>query len=285
MATCITYRNQREADWRLWVWPEKWNQELWNRVLKQIESQLPSKHPQTSEVRLPNTNDLLFLKVFHRFSPLATLKDLCRPSKALRALRAGTMLSDLGFAIPPVIAAGEQRNHRVLQRSFLLTLSVAGTPLPVFLRNRYSVGDVSGHWLEKRKALRQLAHQIRRFHDLDFVHGDLVPSNILVSHVGGGELRFFFLDNDRTRRYPKWFPQPLWKRNLVQLNRFPLAGISLQDRMRFFHFYLGRRKCMGRDRHLVRWLEKKTRQRRKECDAVDVSGSFRQLMRWDAGTS
>ena len=285
MALYTRYKNYREAAWSLWVWPEKWNRELWNSVLIQIDSQSPTKHPQTAEVPLPNTNERLFLKMFHRFSPLATLKDLCRPSKARRALKMGAMLSDLGFHIPLAIAAGEQRTHRVLQRSFLLTLPVAGTPLPVFLRDRYSSGKTEVPLSGKRDALRRLANEIRRLHDLGFIHGDLVPSNILVGNVADERLGFFFLDNDRTRRYPKWFPQSLWKRNLVQLNRFPLAGISLQDRMRFFHSYVGRRKFLERDRRLVRWLERKTRQRRRECDAVDVSGSFRKLMRWDATAS
>jgi hypothetical protein len=64
----------------------------------------------------------------------------------------------------------------------------------------------------------------------------------------------------------------------VQLNRMPLAGVTLQDRMRFFHRYLGRRRLSERDRRLARWLEQQTRKRRYECDGVDPRGNFRQLM-------
>ena len=284
MVAYIRHKKYRGTNWSLWVWPEKWNHELWCSILKEVESQHPARHPQTTEIRRPDTNEVLFLKVFHRFSFPATLKDLCRASKALRALKTGTMLSASGFHVPLAVAAGEQRNHRVLQRSFLLTFPVPGSPLPLLLRDRYGAGKANVPWSEKRNALGCLAREIRRLHDLGFVHGDLVPSNIFVSNVGDQERRFFFLDNDRTRRYPRWFPQSLWKRNLVQLNRFPLAGISLQDRMRFFHFYTGRKECSQHDRRLVRWLEKKTRQRRRECDRVDVSGSFRRLMRWDTAS-
>jgi hypothetical protein len=94
--------------------------------------------------------------------------------------------------------------------------------------------------------------------------------------------QFCFMDNDRTRRYPTWMPRRLWRRNLVQLNRVPLAGISLQDRVRFFHAYVSRSELGRQDLRLARWLEQKTRQRRRECDAVDTSVSFRRLMRWDA---
>ncbi|HUK39754.1 MAG TPA: lipopolysaccharide kinase InaA family protein [Candidatus Acidoferrales bacterium] len=281
MASYTKYKNYWDSGWSLWVWPEKWNDNLWSVICQQIESQLPSKHPQTNEIQLPGSTEVLFLKSFHRVSPAATLKDLFRLSKALRGLKMGALLDDLGFNVAAAIAAGERRRWGVLERSFLLTSAVAGSPMPVFLRERYGVKKADIPLRKKWHALRRLALEIRRLHELGFVHGDLVPSNILVGNVQDGEYPFFFLDHDRTRRYPKWFPQSLWKRNLVQLNRFPLAGISLQDRMRFFHSYLGREDCGKGDRRLVEWLEEKTRKRRRECDAVDVSGSFRKLMHWD----
>ena len=114
-----------------------------------------------------------------------------------------------------------------------------------------------------------------------FVHGDLVPTNIFVSRSAEKGIRLFFMDNDRTRRYPKWFPQVFWRRNLVQLNRIPLPGITLQDRVRFLSYYLGSKEWGGPERRLLFWLERKTRQRRSECDSVDANGSFRQLMRWN----
>jgi hypothetical protein len=134
---------------------------------------------------------------------------------------------------------------------------------------------------EKKQATKSLARLIRRFHDLGFVHGDLVPSNIFVLARACGELEFCFMDNDRTRRYPRWLPQGLWKRNLVQLNRFPLPGVSLQDRVRFFRFYTNRQRRSAADDRLLRWLEARTRRRRKECDAVDATIDFRRLMRWE----
>jgi len=282
MATYTRYKKYQKPGWRLWVWPEKGSDELWHSIRTQVESQHPAKHPQTIEIRLPGTNQILFLKVFHRFSLWGSLKDFFRMSKAVRGLKVAATLSDLGFNVASAVAAGEQRSQGVLQRSFLLTLSVAGAPLPLFLRQRYGSGMANVPLSVKRDALRRLAHEIRRLHDLGFVHGDLVPANILVANAADEECRFFFLDHDRTRRYPQWVPHFLWKRNLVQLNRFPLPGISLQDRMRFLHSYLGSGEWLERHRRLIRWLEKKTRQRRRECDAVDVSGSFRKLMHWDA---
>jgi hypothetical protein len=91
---------------------------------------------------------------------------------------------------------------------------------------------------------------------------------------------FYFMDNDRTHRYPRWLRQTLWKRNLIQLNRMPLAGISLQDRIRFMRAYLDVERLSAADRALARWLEARTRKRRKECDGADPTVSFRRLMRW-----
>jgi hypothetical protein len=91
------------------------------------------------------------------------------------------------------------------------------------------------------------------------------------------------MDNDRTRVYGPILANALWKRNLVQLNRLPLPGITLQDRMRFLRAYLGIALQAQSSRSLARWLERKTRLRRWQCDAAQCAGSFRSLMRWRAG--
>jgi hypothetical protein len=127
--------------------------------------------------------------------------------------------------------------------------------------------------------LQALARHIRHLHDLGFIHGDLVASNIFVCRNAAGNLLFVLMDNDRTRRYPKWLPQSLWKRNLVQLNRLPLSSISLQDRIRFFQEYSAAERAADLNRPLLKWLEQKTRERRRECDSVDATISFRRLMR------
>jgi hypothetical protein len=227
----------------------------------------------------------LFLKLFYGTSVFGSLKDFFRASKALRSLRSMERLNKAGFSAPIAIGAGEERRANVLRRSFVVTLAVDGRPLPLFLRDQLDA-RAGGSWLRRKRAiLASLAQEIRALHDQGFVHGDLVPGNIFVVPSLDGTVRFVFMDNDRTRRYPNWLRRRLAKRNLVQLNRFPLAGISLQDRMRFFHAYVGHDKLLRRDRNLLRWLEQKTRKRRAECDAADPTGSFRRLMRWDATTN
>ncbi|MGH7816739.1 MAG: hypothetical protein ACREOR_05070, partial [Candidatus Binatia bacterium] len=103
---------------------------------------------------------------------------------------------------------------------------------------------------------------------------------IFVGARGTANVDFYFMDNDRTGRYPSWSRQTFWKRNLIQLNRMPLPGISLQDRMRFLRAYLDVQRLSAANRQFARWLEARTRQRRKECDGADPTISFRRLMRW-----
>jgi lipopolysaccharide kinase (Kdo/WaaP) family protein len=281
------YRELIEGEWKLSVLPDVWSGKLWQEVLGVIGQQAPDRHPQTVrlECRERSQSAPLFLKVFHPPSGIDAAKDFCRSSKAFRFLRQSVALAAVGFLVPTTVAAGEERTRGRLKRAFVLTAAVPGEPAPEFLRHRYSDGLSGLALAEKRLALESLGREIRCLHDAGFVHGDLVPTNIVIATEPGGGRRFYLMDNDRTRRYSLWWPQSLWKRNLVQLNRIPLPGITLQDRMRFFRAYSGWPDWSGAERKLLAWLERKTRQRRKECDGVDPGGSFRKLMTWKRETT
>jgi Lipopolysaccharide kinase (Kdo/WaaP) family len=276
------YHKYRDGPWQLWVLQEKWSAELWQSVLAVITEQSPSKHPQTAQLSWPPDQlaATLYLKIFHGDFGWRALKDIFRQSKAVRSMHQTVALSRFNFNVPLTVAAGEKREQRFLRKAFVLTLGVKAQSIPILL-NEHRRADNNLTLLEKRHALRQLAMEVRRLHELGFVHGDLLPTNILVARAEGKENRFFFMDNDRTRRYPRWMTPALRRRNLVQLNRLPLPGITLQDRVRFLSHYLELKQWGKGERRLLTWLEHKTRQRRRECDAVDASGSFRQLMRWD----
>jgi hypothetical protein len=265
--------------WRLVLLADMWSRDLEEKVLELVDAQPWAKHPQTLSLRLPvgGKESEFYLKIFH--PARGALKDALRLSKAFRAWRQGIALHSAGFAVPLTIVAGERRRCRLLCRAFMLTRKVDGQAVPLFLRSWLHCGDNKLRLATKRDGLRRVADLVRRFHRSGFVHGDLVASNIFVSDAGGERI-FYFMDNDRTRRYPTWVPQSFWKRNLIQLNRMPLPGITLQDRMRFFKSYLGSRRLVSGERRLGHWLARDTRRRRAECDGVDVSGDFRRLMRW-----
>jgi hypothetical protein len=281
LTTQIEYRELAQNGWSLKVASNAWSDELWQTILAKIHEQVPRGHPQT--IRLDLSEDgqqkSYFLKIYYSTSTWASVKDWFRDSKAFRFLKQGTALSEAGFLVPFAVAAGEKRRFGILKTAFVVTLEIDGLPLPGFLEQNVGGRSAALSLTEKRMALQALARQIRRFHSLGFVHGDLVPSNIYVCRDAAKNLRFYLMDNDRTRRYPKWLPQPLWKRNLVQLNRLPLSSISLQDRIRFFREYSSENRA-ELNRRLLQWLEGKTRQRRRECDSIDSTISFRRLMSW-----
>jgi lipopolysaccharide kinase (Kdo/WaaP) family protein len=267
--------------WRIAILPDIWNRGLEEKVLSAVEEQPRAKHPQTLPLHFSEESDEkhCYLKVFHGAPGGGAIKDAIRTSKAFRAWQVGIALAEAGFNVPLTIAAGELRFGKCLQRAFILSQKIDGQPGPLFLKEMLRRGGRE-ILAAKRAGIEHAAKLIRRFHQNGFVHGDLVATNIFVSSGAGGEPVFYLLDNDRTRRYASWLPQTLWKRNLIQLNRLPLPGITLQDRIRFFRAYLDRQKLTKADRRFVRWLERKTRRRRQECDRIDASGDFRRLMRW-----
>lgn len=282
MALRGKYRFCREGGWNLWLLSESWDNGLRGEVLHQVESLAPPDRAQIKKLRYPpeESGAEFYLKIYRGACSWGAVKDLLRDSKAFRALKQGEVLRELGFHVPVAVAAGEKRNRGFLERAFLLTVGVKGLPLHLFLQERCSPPLELEALRKKRECLKLLALEIRRLHQHGFVHGDLTPTNILVE-VEGGKASFFFVDNDRTLRYPPWFPQLLWRRNLVQLNRFALPGISLQDRLRFLRSYLGRRRWRKSDLRLIRWLEERTRKRLQEFHPIEPGMSFRKLVQWD----
>jgi hypothetical protein len=85
----------------------------------------------------------------------------------------------------------------------------------------------------KRLLLKALGQEIARLHRSRFVHGDLTPFNIFFI---AEESRFVFLDHERTRR-TKGVHGRRQLRNLVQLGRFQLPGITGTDRLRLLRAY------------------------------------------------
>lgn len=280
MITLADYRSYSTDGWRIRALAESWNIQLQNQVLELVRAQAGARHPQTVTLScvLDGVAQTHYLKIFHRRTVAAAMKDRLRDSRAQCFWRQGIALSQAGFNVPLTIAVGSAGGWRVAKREFVVTEKIAGAPAPVFLGCKEGAEPAAP--IRKWQSLKQLAQLIGRFHQLGFVHGDLLASNIFISAESSEHLKFYFMDNDRTRRYPSWLRQLFWKRNLIQLNRMPLAGISLQDRMRFLHAYLDEERLSPRSRQLAQWLEKRTRMRRKEVDGADPNMSFRKLMQW-----
>jgi hypothetical protein len=187
--------------------------------------------------------------------------------RATRAFRMGEALRAAGLGAPTVVAAARRAGA-----GLLVTRDAGGEDLASAIAGRRAARQV------KRALLRALGTEVARLHRAGFVHGDLVPPNVRL--VGN---RFVFLDNDRTRR-SRLLVLLVGRRNLVQLGRFVVAGVTLTDRARVLAAYAAERRLSARARRrLAGWLVRKTVARRCTIDripqATAARAGFRELMR------
>lgn len=255
-----SYRRTKRGDWELWA-DASWQEDWWPRIERLLATPgitlRESRHARTSMLSLPCEGGARtsFLKVYHRSDWRTDLKDLWRQSRALRALRITIRLAGDGFFAPPVIAAGERRRGRLLQRAFLLTAGVAWPTLVQLAEHLACLPAAEGR-RRRRSVVDALAAEVGRFHRAGYVHGDLVAPNILAEE--GPPARFCFLDHDRSRKHSILSRRPQC-RDLVELNRIALPGIRHTDRFRFFLRYaavLGWGHDETRDR--ARWVARRT---------------------------
>ncbi len=269
----------REAacGWRVWSTPA-WKPCV-EAVLAEVgrgEWEYRSKHGRTR--RLPACGPRpAFLKSYRRYRFVDGLKDLVRGSKAERAAAMTAALETAGFAAAPVVMVGVRRRAGFLCGAFLVSEDVAAPDVRVFLAalaGRAAPG-------EKRQMLRALGRYLGRLHEAGFCHGDLVPPNLRVRGDASAPC-FVLIDNDRTYVWRRRLPVVYARRNLVQLNRFVVPGLTATDRWRVFRAYCAARGLdEERSRRLVRHVIRKTIERRRRFDGVKGADrmSFRMLMR------
>ncbi len=193
----------------------------------------------------------LFVKIYDPPRGMTALKQRVRGGRAANVLRMTAMLQHRGFNTPQVVLKGI---HGASGRTMLASVRAEGVPLPELLQR-------SGDSTVRRNALiRALGAEVARLHRCGFVHGDLTPYNIFVAQQEPP--RFIFLDHDRTRRVFPAGGRYRQLRNLVQLGRFGLPGISNIDRLRFFHAYaegVGRARKRAMLRRMAAMLARRQR--------------------------
>jgi Lipopolysaccharide kinase (Kdo/WaaP) family len=186
-----------------------------------------------------------FIKLLDAPWGLRRVKAMWRGSSAEHVAQVTRELTEAGFSAAPVLACGREGSTG---RTMIITRRAAGGGLL-----RLAAAKGAEALAQKRAVLRALGVEVARLHRAGFVHGDLTPYNVLV--VRGEPPRFVFLDHERTYRafWPgRRRPQ---LRNLVQLGRFDLPGLSRTDRMRVLCGYVD--KLDIHDRHSQRVLMKR----------------------------
>jgi len=168
----------------------------------------------------------LFVKHLDPPAGLRRVKSWFRRSRAFRTRRITAALRAAGFFAPPVLLYGL---HRESRREVIVTARAEGDGPILALRGLN--GSIAG----KRAVLRALGAEVGRLHREGFIHGDLTPFNIRIAV--DEPPRLAFIDNERTRRSVLFARGYRRMRNLVQLGRFALPGITRTDRMRVFRAY------------------------------------------------
>jgi hypothetical protein len=116
-------------------------------------------------------------------------------------------------------------------RGIIVTARARGVVLPRALRMTGAEGLI-----HKRALLYALGEEVARLHRAGFIHGDLTPYNVIVER--GEPPRFVFIDHERTCRAPIVGRMRHRLRNLVQLGRLELPGLTLADRVRVLRAYV-----------------------------------------------
>lgn len=249
----MTHARWHQAGWHGWIDPAAAVDPLACLAAADTATVRTSRHART--VRLMSAGDTLFVKRY-------PAPDGWR---AVRAFRMGEALRAAGFGAPVAVLAGRRGGE-----GLLVTRDGGGEELIAAV--------VGARRAAKRALLRALGAEVGRLHEAGFVHGDLVPPNLRV--VAG---RFLFLDNDRTRRSAA-LVYLAGRRNLVQLGRFVVPGVTATDRARVLAGYAAARG-LSRPvrRRLARWVVAKTIARRCAIDripsAIAVRAGYRELMR------
>lgn len=186
-------------------------------------------------------------------------KHIMRSGRAKRAFDASLMLQNSGFYAPIVIALLEGQPGEFGTNDVMITKEVeSAKPILKFLTDsRANQGDAL---YRRRNLMASFGRTIGKMHAKGIFHGDLRAGNILAGKYKNN-LRFFFLDNERTRKFGR-LPERLQVKNLVQLQISSMAVISSTDRMRFYKRYLSE-NTMGRmeGKKLAEKVFKKTGQR------------------------
>jgi len=159
------------------------------------------------------------------------------------------MLEKNGLGSAEVLAMGQKKYGPFCVSTFLITRE---------LENAHNVHDclveklqtnTKNTLLDKRRFIVSLGQTIGKMHAGGIFHGDLRTGNVFARRING-EWEFFFLDNERTRRYRR-IGRYLRIKNLVQINMLEPGSISATERMRFFKAYLKENPVLKAD---YKWL-------------------------------
>jgi tRNA A-37 threonylcarbamoyl transferase component Bud32 len=251
-----------------------------NRHDPNIADITSSEHAEVFTCRTESLEKNIYVKKYFYRSFVDICKHCFRPSRAKRAMKASIMLQRNGHDAPQILALIEKNIGLFKTEVFLITDKVENN------------GSVATYWQNniaadrcslRKKFIESFAQEIGMLHSSGIFHGDLRLNNVLVTATNN-EWNFFFIDNERTRKFDS-IPKRMRLKNLVQINMFR-DRISNTDRMRFFKAYsvaAGLTKNMYRP--LVKAITKKTlwRLNRKTANCIGFTNPLQNQRSFQRG--
>jgi tRNA A-37 threonylcarbamoyl transferase component Bud32 len=167
-----------------------------------------------------------------------------------------------GVQTPPILLAVWHGSGRSTQ-----SLLVTGAVDAPTLHDRLRAG---GDYEQMSPLMRMVGQRLAELHRRRFVHGDLLPGNMLLID-GGRDLAY--LDNDRTRRFPVVPPAFVRMQNLFQLLVRVMSPVAWRSTRQLLAGYFQAMDTPERQRRLAtRRLLAEVRRRRHRRGFVRVRG-------------
>jgi serine/threonine-protein kinase RIO1 len=190
--------------------------------------ELPGRH---------KTSFAAYLKLYKKPSGLKIFKERLRESKPRRAFKISQELSAHGFMTPTTLVCGENANHDIYSGILVIEklAFVDLSHLPELFSPSYSPQRL----IFKKTLATTLGQEMGKLHNLGYVHGDLVVTNILVDPENPSTI--VFIDHDRSTCVPALLREHFQIRNLIQVNRHVIKGVNHCDRLRAFLTYANTR--------------------------------------------
>ncbi len=204
-----------------------------DRLLTRPDCRLVKLQRKVMVGRVTTAAGALYVKRYTVHAWRVALGSLGRWSPARRAFEAARRLRALGFGVPGVVAAVEERRGGLLRRSFFLTHDVAGACTADLYWQR-----LADRPAQRRRFARALGDLFRRLHAAGVYHNDLKDVNVL-AREGPEDPDLVLLDLERVQ----FGSVPGRRRrikNLVQLERTLGRVAPASARVRLLRAYLGR---------------------------------------------
>ena len=184
-------------------------------------------------------NNWFIFKEYLSRSVFEGIKAFLRGTRAERAWRNSKLLIRKEIPTPTLILLGKRISRFLNYQNFLITEFIPNAVgINTLLRTFLNIPWNKENILFKRFLIQRLGTFVGRLHAQGIMHGDLRLDNILLVYENEYEIKFYLIDNEKTKYFLKGIPNRLRLKNLVQLNMIILPLITITDRMRFFKSYL-----------------------------------------------